>query len=83
MASFSSHGSSSMGDSFKFSSLGDDEILEQLFVHMDRQRQCVFACAIVVFNLFHMFNANELEDNVGWLIDIGVDVEMCLILCEQ
>jgi hypothetical protein len=36
-----------------------------------------------VFNLFHMFNANELEDNVGWLIDIGVDVEMCLILCEQ
>jgi len=54
-----------MGDSFKFSSSGDDEILEQLFVHMDRQRQCVFACAIVLFNLFHMFNANELEDGVG------------------
>jgi hypothetical protein len=30
-----------------------------------------------------MFNANELEDGVGWLMDIGVDVEMCLILCEQ
>jgi predicted small metal-binding protein len=65
MASFLSHGSSSMGNSFSFSSLGDDEILEQFFVHMDRQKQCVFACAIVVFNLFHMFNANELEEVVG------------------
>jgi predicted small metal-binding protein len=65
MASSSSHGSSFMGDSFSFSSSGDDEILEPLFVHMDRQRQCVFACAIVVFNLFHMFNANELVEGVG------------------
>jgi hypothetical protein len=38
MASSSNHGSNSMGDNFSFSSLGDDEILEQLFMHMDRQR---------------------------------------------
>jgi len=61
----SRHVSSSMGDDFSFSSSGNHEISEQLFVHMDRQRQCVFACAIVVLNLFHMFNANELEEGVG------------------
>jgi predicted small metal-binding protein len=59
MVSFSSHGSSSMGDGFTFSYSSDDEILKQLFVHMVRQRQCVFACAIVVFN------ANEFEKGVG------------------
>ncbi len=83
MASSSNHGSNSMGDNFSFSSLGDDEILEQLFMHMDRQRWCVFACAIVVFKLFHMFNANELEEGAGWLMDLGVEVKMCLILCEK
>jgi predicted small metal-binding protein len=62
MVSSSSHGSSFMGNSFSFSSSSDDEILEQFFVHMDRQKQYVFACAIVVFNLLHMFNANELEE---------------------
>jgi predicted small metal-binding protein len=62
MASSSSHGSSSMKNSFCLSSSGDDEILEQFFVHMDRQKQFVFACVIVVFNLFHMFNANEFKE---------------------
>jgi len=38
MASSSSHGSSFIGDGFSSSSLGDDEILEQLFVHVDRQK---------------------------------------------
>jgi hypothetical protein len=59
MASSSNHGSTFMGDSFSFFSSGYDKILEQFFVHMDRQRQCVFACAIIMFNLFH--NANKLE----------------------
>jgi hypothetical protein len=50
---------------FKLFFLSDDEILEQLFVDMDRQRQCDFACAIVGANSFHMFNANELEEVVS------------------
>jgi predicted small metal-binding protein len=54
-----------MRNGFMFSYSSDDEILKQLFVHMVRQRQCVFACAIVVFNLFHMFNANEFEKGVS------------------
>jgi hypothetical protein len=82
MASSSNHGSILMGNSFSFSSC-DDEILEQFFMHMDRQRQCVFACAIVVFNLFHMFNANDLEEGASWLMDPSVEVKMCSILCKQ
>jgi hypothetical protein len=49
MASSSSHSFSFMGHGFSSSSLGDDEILEQLFVH-NKQKQCVFACVIVVAN---------------------------------
>jgi hypothetical protein len=43
MASFSSHGFSFMGGGFSSSSSNDNEMLEQLFVNMDRQRQCAFA----------------------------------------
>jgi hypothetical protein len=50
---------------------------------MDRQKQCVFVCAIVVFDLLQMFNANELEKAPSWLKDLGVEVKMCSILCEQ
>ncbi len=65
MASSSSHGFSFVGDNCNSSSSTNDEILEQLFVDMDRQRGCVFACAIVVDNSFHMLNPNELEKCVG------------------
>jgi hypothetical protein len=51
------------GPSYFFSS--DDQIFEQLFVDMDRQKQCAFACAVVVANSFDMFNANELKEGVG------------------
>jgi hypothetical protein len=47
-----------MGDGSSFFSLSDDDILEQLFVDMDRHRQCAFACVVIVANSFHMFNAN-------------------------
>jgi inosine/xanthosine triphosphate pyrophosphatase family protein len=60
-----------MGDGFSPSSSSDDENLEQLFVHMDRQKQCIFVCVIVVANSFHMFNANELEKGA---MDLGAGV---------
>jgi hypothetical protein len=47
-----------MGDGSSSSFSSDDLILEQLFVDMDSQRQCAFACVVVVANSFHMFNAN-------------------------
>jgi hypothetical protein len=62
MPSSSSHGSNSTGNSSSSSSSSDNEILEQLFMDMDRQRQCAFACAIVGVSSFHMLNANELEE---------------------
>jgi hypothetical protein len=62
MVSSSSHGSKSMEDGFSSLSPSDDEILEQLFVDINKQKQCAFACAIGVANSFHMFNANELEE---------------------
>jgi hypothetical protein len=62
MASFSSHGFSSMGNSYSSSSSSDNKILEELFLDLDRQRQCAFACAVVGANSFHMLNANELEE---------------------
>jgi inosine/xanthosine triphosphate pyrophosphatase family protein len=65
MASFSSHGFSFMGGGFNSSSSNDNEMVEQLFVNMDRQRQCVFACVLVVANSFQMFNVNELNEGVG------------------
>ncbi len=48
MASSSNHSSSFVRDSCNSFSSIDDEISEQLFVDMDKQRGCVFACAIVV-----------------------------------
>jgi hypothetical protein len=65
MASSSNHGSSFVRNSCNSSSSIDDEISEQLFVDMDRQRGCVFSCAIVVNDSFHMFNPNELGKHVG------------------
>jgi hypothetical protein len=47
-----------MGDGSSSLSSSDDVILEQLFVDMDRQRQCAFAHVVVVAKSFHMFNAN-------------------------
>ncbi len=69
MASSSSYGSKYMRDGFSSSSPSDYEILEQLFVDMDKQRRCAFACAIGVAKSFHMFNANELEEGEGQLMD--------------
>jgi hypothetical protein len=74
MASSSSYGFKSMRDGFSSSSPSDYEILEQLFVDMDKQRRCAFACAIGVTKSFHMFNANELEEGAGQLMDPCVGV---------
>jgi hypothetical protein len=57
------------------SSSNDDGILKQLFVDMYRQRECAFACAIVVANLFDMFNDNELEECLGLAMDLGVRIQ--------
>ncbi len=43
-------------------------------MNMDRQKQCAFACAIVVANLSNMFNDNELEEGVGLSLDLGVGI---------
>jgi hypothetical protein len=75
MTSSLNHGFSSMGECYSSSSSSDDEILKQLFVDMDRQRQCAFACAIVVANLSDMFNDNELEEGVGMLVNLGVGIQ--------
>jgi hypothetical protein len=32
---------------------------------MDMQKQCAFACAVVLANSFDMFNANKLKKGVG------------------
>jgi predicted small metal-binding protein len=74
MASSLSHGFLVLGDGSSSSSSCDDEILEQLFVHMDRKKKNVFACVIVVANSFHVFNANELEEGANQLMDLGVRV---------
>jgi hypothetical protein len=68
-----------MASSSNFSS-NVDEILEQLFVNMDTQRQCAFACVVVVTNSFNMFNANELEEGVGQLVDLGMGIRDVLII---
>ncbi len=34
-----------------------------------------FAPIIVATNSFHMFNVNELEDGMGQLVDLGVEVQ--------
>ncbi len=71
---FSSHGLNSMGDGFNSSSSSNDEILEQLFVNMWRQRQCVFGCAIVVANSCDMFNVDELKKGANQLMNPSVGV---------
>jgi hypothetical protein len=65
MASSSNHVFNYIGDGLSYSSSSDDQILEQFFVDMDRQRQCAFACVVVVANSFDMFNANGLKEGVG------------------
>jgi len=52
----------------------DDEILEQLFVDINKRRQCDFACAIDVANSLYMFNANELEEGACQVVDPCVGV---------
>ncbi len=34
-------------------------------MNMDRKRQCVFPCVVLVANSFHMFNANVLEEGAS------------------
>jgi hypothetical protein len=34
-------------------------------VNMDRKRQCVFPCVVLMANSFHMFNANVLEEGAS------------------
>ncbi len=48
-------------------SLSDDEMIQKMFVDMDRHRQ--FATSS-----FHMFNVNELDKGVGQSMDLGVGV---------
>jgi hypothetical protein len=90
MTSSSNHGSSSTRNSFStfgsnsfgFSSSSDDG-MQEMFVDMDKQKQCAFATAVIVANSFDMFNANELEEGVGHFVDSSVGVWWCLLLCEQ
>jgi hypothetical protein len=49
-----------------------------LFVDMDRQQQCVFACAVVVVNSFDMLNANVLKEGAGQSMDLGMGVQYVL-----
>jgi hypothetical protein len=75
MASYLSHGFSSMGNSSSSSSSSDEEILKRLFVDMDRQMHSAFACAIVVANLSNMFNDYELEEGVGLLVNLCMGIQ--------
>jgi hypothetical protein len=52
MTSTSSHPFSFMGNGLASSS-SDDEMMEQLLVDMDRQRQFAFACVVVIANSFN------------------------------
>jgi len=65
MASSSNHVFNYVGNGLSYSSSSDDHIFKQLFVDMDRQKQCAFACVVVVANSFDMLNANELKEGVG------------------
>jgi len=57
---------SSTTNSYKsFSSY--DEMIQKMFVEMNRHRQFVTSS-------FHMFNANELDKGVGQSMDLGVGV---------
>lgn len=49
------------------SSSSDNEMIQMMFVDMDRHRQ--FATSS-----FHMFHANELDKGVGQSMDLGVGV---------
>jgi hypothetical protein len=80
MASFSSHGFTSMWGGLSFFSSSDNEMLEQLFVNMDRQRQCAFARVFVVANSFQMFNANELNKGACQWVDPSVGVQDVFII---
>jgi len=79
MVSSSSHGSSFIRDSFNISksisfnssSSSDDEMIHEMFVNMDKQKQCAFAYAIVA-NSSNMFNANELKEGTCHSLDLGV-----------
>jgi len=55
------------------SSSNDDEMIQKMFVDMDRHRQ--FATSS-----FHMFNANELDKGVGQSMDLGVGVWDVLVI---
>ncbi len=81
MVSSSSHGSSFTRDSFNISesinlnssSSSDDKMIHEMFVNMDKQRQCVFAYAIVA-NSSNMFNANELKEGSYHSLDSSAGV---------
>jgi hypothetical protein len=81
MASSSNHSSSFVRDSCNSFSSIDDEISEQLFVDMDKQRGCVFACAIVV----------DMDKQRGCVFACAIVVDMdkqrgcvmCSLLCGQ
>jgi hypothetical protein len=48
--------------------------MQEMFVNMDRHKQCAFATIVVVANSFNVFNANELEEGVGHSMDSSVGV---------
>jgi hypothetical protein len=82
MASSSSHGSSSMGDSFSIaksnsvnsSSSNDDGMIKEMFADMNIHKQHAFVTTIVDANSSNMFNANELEEGVIHSVDSCVVV---------
>ncbi len=88
IASSSSHGSSSIGDSLNTygsnsssSSSSIDDGMQEMFANMDRQKQCA-SVVIVVANSFNMFNANELKEGVGHSMDLGVGVRDVLAIMQ-
>jgi hypothetical protein len=81
MASSSNRGFNSTGDSSSTSesnspssSSSSDNGMQEMFVNMDRHKQCAFATIVVVANSFNVFNANELEEGVGHSMDSSVGV---------
>jgi len=80
MASFSNHDSSTFGSNSSSSSSSSDDGMQEMFVDMDRQKQCAFAVVIIAANSVDMFNADELEEGIGHLVDSSVGVRDVFII---
>lgn len=76
VTSTSNHRFGFMGNGF-ISSSSDDEMMEQLLVDMDRQRQFVFACVVVIDN---SFNYNELEEGASQSRDLHAEIQDVFVI---